>query len=76
MRRFSLAILLLLAPVIFTSSIAQTAQSKDEERLLALIQEVQTQQAQMADNQAKIESKLADLAELIRQARIYSKREK
>jgi hypothetical protein len=37
---------------------------------------VQTQQAQLAANQAKIEEKLTALSEAIRTARIYTKREK
>jgi len=36
----------------------------------------QAQQVQLAENQAKIEEKLADVAETIRTARIYTKREK
>ena len=57
------------------SSVAQTPPAKpDEPDLLALVKEVQTQQAQIVANQAKIDSKLADLAETIRVARIYSSR--
>jgi hypothetical protein len=41
-----------------------------------LIKEVQTQQAQLAENQGKIEEKLAQVTETIRTARIYTKREK
>jgi hypothetical protein len=41
-----------------------------------LIKEVQTQQTQLAENQTKIEEKLAAVAETIRTARIYTKREK
>ena len=39
-----------------------------------MIKEVQAQQAEIAENQAKIEEKLAALAETIRVARIYSSR--
>ena len=57
------------------STVAQTPPAKpDEQDLLALVKEVQTQQAQIVANQAKIDSKLADLAETIRVARIYSSR--
>jgi hypothetical protein len=59
---------------IFSSGLAQN--QPDDAQLLALIKELQAQQAQIADNQAKIESKIADLAESVRLARIYSKREK
>jgi hypothetical protein len=56
--------------------VAQTPDANQEQQLLALIKEVQTQQMQMAENQAKIEEKLAAVAEIVRTARIYSKREK
>lgn len=72
MRR--LFILLVLTLAIWSSGLAQN--QPDDAQLLALIKELQTQQAQIADNQAKIESKIADLAETVRLARIYSKREK
>lgn len=54
---------------------AQTADPKDEpQQMLALVKEVQAQQAQIVANQAKIEAKLAELAETIRVARLYSSR--
>jgi endonuclease III len=64
----SLAITLLITP--FGS--AQTPDAIQEQKLLALVKEVQTQQAQMAENQAKIETKLADVSETIRVARILA----
>jgi hypothetical protein len=69
---------LLLAAGVFaiSSSVAQTPGASQEATLLALIKEVQTQQAQMAENQAKIEEKLSAVTEIIRTARIYTKREK
>jgi hypothetical protein len=76
MTRISVAILLSLTLLLFSSGAAQTPETRQEEQLLALINEVQAQQAQIADNQAKIDSKLAEVAETIRVARIYSKREK
>ena len=51
---------------------AQAPASKDDQELLTLIKEVQAQQAQIADNQTKIESKLAELAETIRVARLFA----
>jgi 2-C-methyl-D-erythritol 4-phosphate cytidylyltransferase len=72
MKRILLALLLFVASL----SVAQTPQANQEQKLLALIKEVQTQQTQMADNQAKIEEKLATVAETVRTARIYTKREK
>jgi hypothetical protein len=76
MTRIFVAILLSLTLLLFSSGAAQTPETRQEEQLLALIKEVQAQQAQIADNQAKIDSKLAEVAETIRVARIYSKREK
>ena len=51
---------------------AQAPASKDDQELLTLIKEVQAQQAQIADNQTKIEAKMADLAETIRVARLFA----
>ncbi len=65
-------ILLALVLLIFSSGVAQTP--NNEQQLLALVREVQTQQAQIAENQTKIESKLADAAENIRVARIFARR--
>jgi cell division protein FtsL len=53
--------------------IAQTPPD-EQQRMLALIREVQTQEAQIAEKQEKITSQLAAVAENIRQARIYSGR--
>ena len=63
------------ATLLISASFAQTPDPKDQQ-LATLIKEVQAQQSQIADNQAKIDAKLADLAETIRVARIFSKREK
>ena len=51
---------------------AQAPDARDEQQLVALLKEVQSQQAQMAENQGKIEAKLADLAETLRVARIFA----
>jgi hypothetical protein len=72
MKRILLALLLPIASL----SVAQTPDTNQEQKLLALIKEVQTQQTQLAENQTKIEEKLAAVAETIRTARIYTKREK
>jgi hypothetical protein len=76
MTRIFVAIFLSLTLLLFSLGAAQTPETRPEEQLLALIKEVQSQQAQIADNQAKIDGKLAEVAETIRVARIYSKREK
>lgn len=70
--------LLLLATALLaiSASVAQTPDPNQEAKLLALIKDVQTQQAQLAENQAKIDEKLAAVSESVRTARIYSKRGK
>jgi hypothetical protein len=47
---------------------------RDQQQLAALAKEVQGQQTAIADNQKKIDEKLAAIAEAIRQARLYSAR--
>ena len=53
---------------------AAEAPTAEEQQLLAAIKEVQAQQAAIAENHAKIEAKLATVAEAVRIARIYSSR--
>lgn len=48
--------------------------ANQEAKLIALIKQVETQQAQMAENQKKIEEKLADIGETVRVARIFAER--
>jgi hypothetical protein len=67
---------LLALVVLATPLAAQAPDSKDDQRLLEVAKEVQAQQAQIATNQAKIDAKLADIAEAVRVARIFSGREK
>jgi hypothetical protein len=76
MNRISITVFSSLTLLAFSLGVAQTPDTRQEEQLLALAKEVQVQQAQIAENQAKIDSKLAEIAETIRVARIYSKREK
>jgi hypothetical protein len=66
---------LLGALVLLATSIgAQSPASPDQKELEALFKVVQDQQIQMAENQAKIDAKLALLGEAIRVARIFSSR--
>ena len=66
---------LLSALALFATPIgAQSPASNDPKQLEALMKEVQAQQIQIADNQAKIDAKLAALAEAIRVARIFASR--
>jgi hypothetical protein len=48
--------------------------ANDQTQLDALLQQVQAQQHQIAENQTNIDAKLASLAETIRVARIYASR--
>ena len=59
---------------VLSSGVAQTPDAQQQEHLLALVKQVQTQQAQIADNQGKIDSKLAEVAESVRVARIFAGR--
>ena len=63
------------ALVLFVASgSAQNPATDNDQRLLALIQQVKAQQAQIASNQEKIDSKLAEVTEAVRLARIYAGR--
>jgi hypothetical protein len=70
-----LAALILTATFIAGPTSAQAPAAR-EEQLVALAKEVRAQQIQIADNQAKIEARLVDLAETIRVARIFAARAK
>ena len=70
MRRL-LVFLGLILPI-FSAGLAQAP--TDEQRVLDLVKQVQTQEAQIADNQAKIDEKMATLAETIRVGRIFAGR--
>jgi hypothetical protein len=68
-------LMLLGAIALFATSIgAQSPATDDQEKMEALLKEVQAQQLVIADNQAKIDAKLAAVAEAIRVARIYGSR--
>ena len=73
MKRFFAAIAFAGALSIISSS-AQAPAQKDDQALLRLVKEVQAQQLEIAANQTKIEAKLAEVAEAVRIARIYSSR--
>jgi hypothetical protein len=66
---FSLA-LLVTAPAAEAPSLNQ----QQEQQVLAVAKEVQDQQIAIAENHAKIDAKLATIAEYLRIARIYSSR--
>lgn len=76
MKRISLAVLMMFAAALFSA--AQAPDSKNGanggEQVLALVKEVKAQQEQIVANQNKIDSKLAEVAEAIRVARIFASR--
>ncbi len=51
---------------------AQAPDANEQQQLITLAKEIQAQQAQMSDNQTKIEAKLTELAETIRVARLFA----
>jgi hypothetical protein len=53
---------------------APGATQQEIQQVLAVAKEVQGQQVAMAENQVKIEAKLATIAEYLRTARIYTAR--
>ena len=67
-------VLTCLALAVLGSSHAAEPANPQEQQLIAAIKELQAQQALIAENQAKIEAKLATVAEAVRIARIYSSR--
>ena len=52
---------------------AEPAAPQDQQ-VVAAVKEIQAQQAQIAENQAKIEAKMATIAEAVRMAKIYASR--
>ena len=65
----------LLALIVSASAAEPSKESeREQQQLLALVKEVQSQQAAIAENQTKIEAKVAAIAEALRLARIYSSR--
>jgi ABC-type transporter MlaC component len=76
MKRFLCASVLALATVSLPSGQAQDSSPADQQQqqVLALVQEIKAQQAQITDNQTKIDSRIADVMEQIRLARILAAR--
>ena len=76
MKRTILSAVLAIMVTLVCSGSAQTPAKPDEQAVLALVQQVQAQQAEIAANQAKIDAKLAEVAEAVRVARIFAGRER
>ena len=72
MKRHCAVILLTVAAALPLS--AQAPDTRDQQQVIDLVRQLQSQQTQMIDNQTKIETKMADLAEAIRVARIFAGR--
>jgi hypothetical protein len=70
----------LIATSLFASLVSAPAaeppkeNEREQQQLLALVKEVQSQHAAIAENQTKIDAKLVTIAEALRLARIYSSR--
>jgi hypothetical protein len=60
--------------LLISSGSAQSPAAENEQRLMALIQQIQAQQAQIVSNQEKIDTKLAEVSEAVRLARIFAGR--
>ena len=65
---------LLAVCVLGAVSVRAAEPSKEEQQAAALVKEVQAQQTTIADNQAKIDTKLVTIAEALRLAKIYASR--
>jgi hypothetical protein len=74
MTRIHVIAFLTLGVLLLKPAIAQTPGPKETEELNALIGEVQAQQKEIAENEAKIDEKLVTLGDTIREARIFSSR--
>ena len=74
MKRTISSVALVLMALVITSGSGQTSGTKDDQDLLALVSDVQAQQARMVDNQGKIDAKMVDVLEAIRVARIFAGR--
>ena len=69
-----IALLALAASAAAFAAEAPNANEQAQEKVLALVKEVQGQQKTIAENQTKMDAKLATIAEAVRVARIYSSR--
>ncbi|MEP7015885.1 MAG: hypothetical protein ABI925_10630 [Verrucomicrobiota bacterium] len=73
MKHIAIAVFLTLLTVFFTAAQAPDSNNASAQ-VLALVKEVQAQQAAILANQTKIDTKLAEVAEAVRVARIFSSR--
>ena len=73
MKRISRIVFLVLL-ALFSASAQTSTSTADRDLILSLVKDVQAQQGQIVANQTKIEAKLAEVAEAIRVAPLYSTR--
>lgn len=66
--------ILVLLTALVTSGPAQNPPTEVEQKLAALVQQIQAQQAQITANQEKIDAKMAEVTEAVRVARIFAGR--
>ena len=76
MKRSLVAGLFFIALVAGSATRGQAPTAIDDKQMLALVKDIQAQQAQIAENQAKIDAKLSEIGETLRVARIFTSREK
>ena len=74
MKRLSAIASITVCLLLINPTVAQTPNPKEADELNTLISEVQAQQKEIAENQAKIDEKIATLNETMREARIFSSR--
>lgn len=73
MKRLSVLTAIVSLGLVLTA-LAAEAPDASQQQVLAVAKEVQAQQAAIAENMAKMDAKLATIAESLRIARIYSTR--
>jgi hypothetical protein len=64
----------LVTSILATMSLTAQTSRAEPQQLLVLVKELKVQQAQIADNQTKIETRIGEVAETVRVARIYTSR--
>ena len=74
MRRIFLATFFSATLLVISPMSAQAPAQREDQPALQLAKEVQAQQIEIAANQTKIEAKLAEIAEILRVARLFSSR--
>lgn len=65
---------ILVAALLATLPPAAKAVNPEDEQLLNVVKELTAKQAQLTENEGKIESKVSDLAETVRVARLFMSR--